>query len=66
MISIILALSATSIQLGYGYKNNKEEDIGNFQNSSLPTRRTSSSGFQVIGIKYKRGLVTLSLGDHCC
>ena len=43
MISIILALSATSIQLGYGYKNNKEEDIGNFQNSSLPTRRTSSS-----------------------
>ena len=46
------------------YKN--EEDIDIFEISSLPTRRTSSSGFQVIGIKYKRGLVTLSLGDHCC
>ena len=43
MISIILALSATSIQLGYGYKYKKEEDIANFENSSLPTRRTSSS-----------------------
>ena len=43
MITITLALSATSNRLGYGKKYNKAKDIANFENSSLPTRRTSSS-----------------------
>ena len=43
MIAIFLALSAMSNRLGSGYKYNKEEDIANFENSSLLTRRNSSS-----------------------